>query len=709
MHCPRFDRLSGRWIVTVAAILAVFAPMTASADTQDADTLTAYDVAKIRTVIDAEMSPDGQHIAYVLAVPRTPFEDEDGGAWRELHVTDVDGRARPYVTGEVSVGSVQWTPDGKGISFLAKRGKDEHRSLYVIPLDGGEARNVLSFDTDISSYSWNPDGAEVAFLATKKEDKDKKELEDEGFNQEIYEEDLNPVHVWISKVDDKDAEPRMLELEGSASELHWSPKGNRLAVALAPTPLIDDFYMKRRVHVVDAATGDVVANLKNPGKMGKVAWSPDGEHVAMISGADLNDPSEGRLMVASYAGGDLKDIMPGYKGHVSDIAWQDDNTIMFIGDEGVETAFGEIALNGDNKVVHVPVGGPIMLGLSLSADGKSAAMTAQTPEFPTEVFVSSHTAKEPRRLTDSNPWLADKRLAKQEVIKYKARDGLELEGMLIHPLDEKQGQRYPLILSIHGGPESHYHNGWLTRYASPGQAAAAEGFAVFYPNYRGSTGRGVEFSKTSQADPAGKEFDDYVDSIDHLVDMGLVDKDKVGITGGSYGGYASAWGATYYTDRFAAAVMFAGISDKISKTGTTDIPEEEFLVHARRRPWDNWQLYLERSPFYYATQCHTPLLILHGKDDPRVHPSQPMELYRFVKLSTDTPVRLVWYPGEGHGNRRAASRLDYNLRMLRWFRHFLQDGGKAAPPYTLEYERPKKDDEEDAEDGKAQDESTSDE
>src|SRR5690606_29320906 len=173
-------------------------------------------------------------------------------------------------------------------------------------------------------------------------------------------------------------------------------------------------------------------------------------------------------------------------------------------------------------------------------------------------------------LTDSNPWTDGIRLAPQEVVRFQARDGLELEGILIRPLDEQEGTRYPLILSVHGGPESHEKNGWLTSYSRPGQTAAARGFAVFYPNYRGSTGRGVEFSKLGQADYAGKEFDDLVDSVRHLVEMGLVDAARVGITGGSYGGYASAWAATKLTEHFAASVMFVGISDLISKQGTTD-------------------------------------------------------------------------------------------------------------------------------------------
>jgi len=337
-------------------------------------------------------------------------------------------------------------------------------------------------------------------------------------------------------------------------------------------------------------------------------------------------------------------------------------------------------------------GGVILGGLTLSRDGQSAAFVGQTPLHPDEVFAMSHGQKEPRRLTDSNPWLADIRLAPQEVVRFQARDGLELEGPLIRPLDEEQGRRYPLILNVHGGPEAHFSNGWLTRYAGPGQVAAARGFAVFNPNYRGSTGRGVAFSKMGQADAAGKEFDDLVDAVDHLVAAGLVDKERVGVTGGSYGGYASAWCATHYSDRFAAAVMFAGVSDIISKTGTTDIPQEEYLVHARRRPWEDWQQALERSPVYHAAKARTPILILHGKDDPRVHPAQSLELHRFLKSLNQAPVRLVLYPGEGHGNRKAAGRLDYNLRMMQWLEHYLTGPGGAPPPYELQYERPPSDD-----------------
>jgi dipeptidyl aminopeptidase/acylaminoacyl peptidase len=330
----------------------------------------------------------------------------------------------------------------------------------------------------------------------------------------------------------------------------------------------------------------------------------------------------------------------------------------------------------------------VLSGFNLSRDGQSGAFIGQSPTHPPEVYFMKHGDAAPRRLTDSNPWLFDIRLAPQEVVRYKARDGVELEGMLIRPQGAEDGQKHPLVLVVHGGPESHYSNGWLTRYANPGQVLAARGFAVFYPNYRGSTGRGVEFSKAGQSDPAGREFDDLVDGVDHLIKIGLVDKDKVGVTGGSYGGYATAWCSTYYSERFAAGVMFVGISDLVSKAGTTDIPNEMYLVHERNWPWEDWAEFRERSPIHHVQKARTPLLIVHGKDDPRVHPSQSLELYRYSKMAGKTPVRLVWYPGEGHGNRKAAAQLDLQLRLLDWMEHYLKGPGGKPPPHALKYELP---------------------
>jgi dipeptidyl aminopeptidase/acylaminoacyl peptidase len=651
-----------------------------------AEGMSLKQIAELRSVSQALISPDGGHIAYLLAVPRLPGEDEDGPAWTELHVIDGNGRSRLYVGDRNAIGGLAWLPDGSGLAFLSKRGKDEYQALYRIDLGGGEARRVASLKSDIRGFSYAPDASQVALVAMKEEDPARKKLREQGFSQKVLEEDGQPWLLWIHTPEQDDAKPRQLQLDGSVQEVNWSPAGDRLAIKLSPRELVDDVIMDSRVRII-RPDGSEIGRVDNPGKLGSIAWSPDGAHLAVIAAEDINDPREGRLTVVSADGGAQRDLLPGLEGHVWHVAWKDAGRLLFISYEGVEARLGEIGVDGSDQRTLLAAGGPIWSGLSASRSG-DLALLANTPAHPNEVYRYSRNTGQAARLSNSNPWLSEVTLGRQEVIRYAARDGLQIEGILVHPLQRAEGQRVPLILNVHGGPEAHYSNGWLTGYAQPAQHAAGRGFATFFPNYRASTGRGVAFSKLNHGRPAKEEFDDLVDGVDHLIEIGLADKDKVGITGGSYGGYATAWGATYYSERFAAAVMNVGLSDKIGMLGTTDIARELYLVHYQTWPWENWTLYTEASPIYYAQQSRTPTLILHGDADPRVDPTQSRTMYRYLKLAGKAPVRLVLYPGEGHGNQRAASRWDYSLRLMRWMEHYLMGEGGEPPAFEIDYQLP---------------------
>lgn len=650
-------------------------------------------VAQIKYATSAAVAPDGKHVAYTVSVPRAPMNDDDGAAWSQLFVATVDAggdtTSRPFITGKVSIGTPHWSADGQWIFYTAKRSGDDETVLYRIAVDGGESICTVKHAASIGAFDLSSDGKQVAFVAKEKQDADVKTRRDKGFNQQIYEEDWRPNRIWVAAIDDRATEPtteaRMLELQGSASSVQWSPSGKELMVVLSPTPSVDDSYMFKRVQVVESDSGRLIRSIDNPGKLGDVVWSPDGKRLALVSGIDIHDPREGRLMVATIDGAaGLTDLMPKMKAHVSSIAWQDESTILWLAAEGIASRLGTVDLEGKTSDFGQFGVDTVITSFSRSDNG-SIAMTGHAANHPPEVFLATGPDGPPRRVTELNPWLSKIRFAKQRPIRWKARDGLDIEGVLVYPLHYVEGRRYPTIMYVHGGPESHESNGWLTSYSRPGQVAAARGFAVFYPNYRGSTGRGVEYSKMGQGDAAGKEFDDLLDGVDHLIELGIADRDSIGVTGGSYGGYASAWCATYYSDRFAASVMFVGISDNVSKVGTTDIPEEMFLVHHLKRLWDDWEYFLERSPIRYVEQNRTPTLILHGKNDPRVHPSQSLELHRHLKTLGQAPVRLVLYEGEGHGNRKAAARFDYNLRMLRWMEHFLQNDSAAAPAFEIDY------------------------
>ena len=671
--------------VGLAAAWLAAAPAAAQSRTAEG-TFQPWHSVMYRSVLAAVPSPDGSQTAFLRSKPRRPMEDDSGRAWIELYVLDADGREVPFITGEVSVGRPVWLGDDE-LAFGTRREGDQRRAVYRISTRGGEARKLLEHTTGIGAFDVSPDGRWLAFLAPDERDADRAALRRQGFNQEIFEENLTFTRLHVADLrsgegpDDRDV--RTLDIDGSLRSLRFAPDGQRLLIGSTPTPLVDDGLVARRLQVVDL-DGAVQADLAVEGKLGRADWSPDGRHIALVGSVDRNDPAAGRLMVVSAEGGKPRDLLPGLEAHVATFDWRADGTLVYVTDIGAETEVASIAVDGSDRRTLLPAGELVVLAIDVDSTG-AAALVAQTPRHPNEVYALPAGGGEAARRTSSNDWLADLRFAEQTVIRHKARDGLGLEGILIHPLDYEPGRRYPLILSVHGGPEAHDRNGWLTGYSAPGQVAAARGFFVLYPNYRGSTGRGVEFSKISQADATGPEFDDLVDAVDHLIDIGLVDGERVGITGGSYGGYASAWGTTYYSERFAASIPFVGISNAISKMGTTDIPQEMYDVHHRKWLWDDWEYFAKASPIYYVKRNRTPTLILHGEEDPRVHPSQSLELYRQLKVLDQAPVRLVFYPGEGHGNARSAARFDYALRTLRWMEHYLQGPGGEPPDSDIDY------------------------
>jgi dipeptidyl aminopeptidase/acylaminoacyl peptidase len=650
-------------------------PLVAQEAASEARALTPEDVARIKSVGQVAISPDGSSIAYTLTVPRELERDENGPAWSRLHVVDFGGEAaRPFVTGEVNVSHLRWSPDGRYLSYLARREGDDRTSIYIIAAAGGESSRLFQHETSVLAFDWRPDGRAIAFVATEEPPEDLAELKGKGFNQEIYEEDWLSRHLYVldlpAGAGGAAGEVRAVDLPGQPWSVRWGPNGRRLLTDLSPTPLVDDRYMSRRLHVIDAASDDVLAAIENPGKLGAFAFAPDGRTVAMISAADINDPKEGRLMVVASDGGELRDVLPDLEGHVEGFAFASNGRIVYTASVGVGSRVGRVRADGRDHEVLYDGTDPVIDALSMDSQGHRLGLVAESPSMPREVFgLRIDRRGELARLTDVNPWLSQISLGRQEIVRWPAADGLEIEGLLIHPLERAEGAGVPTIVVAHGGPESHFKNGWLTRYSYPGQMGAGQGYAVFYPNYRGSTGRGVAFSKADQGDGAGAEFDDVLAGIDHLIEAGISMRDKIGITGGSYGGYFTAWGATRHSERFAAGVMSVGISDQLSKTGTSDIPREMELVHWLTNPYENTDLFLERSPIMYVQNANTPLLILHGKEDPRVNPGQSRELYRGLKMMTETPVRY-----------------DFSLRMMRWFDWFLKEGRTDLPSWRIDYE-----------------------
>lgn len=665
-----------RALISAAALLLLCLPAVAVAQ-QD---LTPIDVLTMESVSGAYPAPDGSRIAFTRSIPRGP-EDGVGGGYSSLFLLTADGE-RPLISGNRSIGGITWTPAGDAISFLESRAGDPGRQLYALPFAGGEAQRVFVAPLGINSYEWRADGGAVVFTATMRPPADRAEARAAGFRQRVYDEDFNPIglFVWDRETD----AVRSIDIPGSVYEVHWSPEGHHLIAAIAPRALTDDGYMFKRIHLVDAQTGAVRKLVDNPGKLGPIGWSPDGRSIAYISAVDVRDPAATMLYMADAESGDVTALTPDFEGMVHSFEWLDAGTLRLVISRGAESRVSDLRVR-DKSFTDLPAGS-FAFG-SVHTAGRTVVATGSGPTHPSELHVLEGSRW--TRRTDSNPWLANVRLSRQEIYAFEARDGVEVEGILMYPLGFQEGQRYPLIIVVHGGPESHYNNGWLTGYGSWGQLMSRKGYFVWFPNYRSSTGRGIEYAKDDHGDLAGTEFDDQVDAIDHFVERGWVDRDRVGLGGGSYGGYAGAWAATKQTEHFAAAVAMVPITHVATKYLTTDIPWEYYYVHYEEMwPFEQWDYMEERSPLTYAPQARTPLLLAGGTSDPRVHPSQPFMLYRAVKETTDTPVRYIQYPGEGHGNRTNVYRYDYLVRTMRWFEYYLRPGDHRSdplPPLDLDY------------------------
>ncbi|UCD37917.1 MAG: S9 family peptidase [Fidelibacterota bacterium] len=642
-----------------------------------ADVFSTEDVFRLKYATSAEISPDGKWIAYTVSVQRK-VTDPPGERYSELHVVSTEtGESRPFVTGMVEVESPRWSPEGDQIAFLSSRGKKAERQVWVIPADGGEASQITHSPTEVKTYRWHPLGDHIAYTATTPASEREKTLKVKGFGFIFYEENLRHRNLYLLDANRSSDRANAAQLTEGITiwDFEFSPDGKWIAASASQENLVDHRYAFNKIHLLNLKSKRLTEFSENDGKLGNFAFSPDSRTMVYTASLNQQDHAVSQVYFKPVNRGVVKNLTPpDFQGHLVWAGWRDNGTVIYRAAEGTWYTLNTVSITGGDRqvILHSESEKVVFDSPTYTADFKHFAFTGTWADIPEDVYYWSP-GSSLKRLTVLNPWLADRNLGKQEVISYKARDGWPVEGLLYYPVGYRSNRKYPLIVKVHGGPESHYSYGWHTDYFIPPQVLAGKGYVVLLPNYRASTGYGLKHTEAHFADPAGVEFDDVADGIQHLIDIGLVDGDRVGLGGGSYGGFAAAWFSSYYTQLVKATVMFVGISNLISKVGTTDIPYEMLFVHYGQKLEDRWQLSLERSPIYHAHKSRTATLIIGGADDPRVHPSQSLEFYRRLKMNNHPAVRLVQYPGEEHGNRELQGRIDVLHRSLQWYDWYVKD------------------------------------
>jgi dipeptidyl aminopeptidase/acylaminoacyl peptidase len=643
------------------------------------------------------IAPDGNTVVFTRSRWRAEGA-KPGPAHANLwRVPFGGGEPRRLTTADAEDQRPRWSPDGSRLAFLSKRGEGETAKtrVHILPVRGGEPWALTDEKTEVASFEWSPDGRSIAYVAVDPKPEEKEKEEKAGRDAIVVDRDLRPRRLWIADAETGRAEKLASLGELSAWEFDWAPDGSAIAAAVTDLNRTDDSYMLKRIAVLPLK-GERRELVPNVGKIAEIAWSRDGRTVAWLGGVDGSDPSAGSLFVVPAEGGAPRNLTGSREQTSQSIAWRRDGRIGVVNVVGARSAIALVDPAAGSWETVVAPGGAAFSSATWSEDGGRYAFAGSTSAHPTDVYAgslpaappeaaggrrgrASRAAKEgpppppepPRRLVDSNPGLEALPRGAQEVVRYRAKDGLEIEGVLVKPEPFREGTRLPLIVVVHGGPESQYLDGWLNGYATPGHALAERGYVVFFPNYRGSTGRGVAFAKADHKDLGGREFTDVLDGIDHLAWRGIVDPNRVGITGGSYGGYFTALGVTRYSDRFAAGVELFGITSWESFLGQSDIPVESSMVHWNLWCYDHADLCRERSAIGNLDRAGTPTLILQGEKDDRVPKPQSDELYAALKWRK-VPVEYVVYPREPHGFRERWHRLDCLTRLLGWMDRYVQ-------------------------------------
>jgi dipeptidyl aminopeptidase/acylaminoacyl peptidase len=624
------------------------------------------DIMALKTVGGTAISPDGRQVLYTLSYADMKENERRTEIWS---VSTDGGKPRRFTSGK-NDNSPQWSPDGQAIAFISTRGTGESAKpqIHLISSFGGEAEKLTDSKTGVSSFAWAPDGKRIAYVAqvplTEAEEKKQKDKDD----AQVIDANFRFTHLWTIDIETKKA-TEIVRNDWVIGDPQFSPDGKRLSFTTNPTPKADDGSLSD-VYIVHAdGSGSPRKLYDNDGPDYAARWSPDGKSIAFASrAAKKGQLGFASLYIISAEGGMPRPVSPGYDGPAPAVIWSSDGSKLYFQAAHRTTSqiFSVPASGGEAKMISS--GDAIISGLSVARNSDRVSFTRSDIQHPGDVYVSSISNFSQTRLTDHNPQLKEIALGHSEVYRWKSKDGAEIEGVLIYPVNYERGKRYPTIANIHGGPSGVWTQSFPGTHGNYAHIWAGKGWVVFLPNVRGSSGYGEKFLLANYRDWGGGDYQDIQTGLDELVRRGIADPDKMGQTGWSYGGYMTAWTLTQ-TNRFKAVMVGAGLTNMFSMYSTNDL-QRVLEGYFGAQPWDDFQAYWRASAMAFIKQARTPTLILHGSNDQRVPIGQAQELYMGLKKNR-VPAQLVFFPREGHGLQEPRHQLDKMKREYAWFAKYV--------------------------------------
>ena len=650
------------------------------------------DVYELTGVADPRLSPDGATVAYVVGTVDKEANEYRGAIW----LAAVDGSTPPrrFTSGEKADADPRWSPDGTQLAFTSNR-TDKASQLYVMPVAGGEARKLTSLKEDVAQAVWSPDGARLVFVSRVRdsayEEEDDKKRRPRRLTRLQYKLDSvgwtadRPQHLFIVPADGSSEPVQLTDGDYEDHSPSWSPDGSTIAFVSA-RHADWDLEMVSDVYLVAAGGGEPRRLTQGGGSIGGVSWAPDGSRLAVERYAGVfDDPKHTQIALADAASGELRPLTAALDRNCTtypslrEPLWDGDDVVFAVEDRGCTHVY-RVAAGGAGEPRLVVGGERTVLGLDAAAG--RLVFAAGDPTQLSELYDggpaegASDPAAAGRRLTSvGDAFAAGRELAPAERFTAVSADGSEVDAWIMRPAGFEPGKRYPLLLNIHGGPYGQYGQVFFDEF----QVYCGAGYAVVFSNPRGSSGSTEEWARAIRgpgtAGPGwgSVDYEDCMAVTEEAVRrFDFVDGDRLGVIGGSYGGYMTSW-IVGHTDRFKAAVSERSVNNFDSQWGSSDFGWD-FKGYLDAFLFEDVDAYLKVSPSTYAQDIHTPLLILHSEDDLRCPVEQAEHLFVTLRL-LKRPVELVRFPAESHELTRSGSPVHRVQRfelVVEWFDRYLK-------------------------------------